>query len=88
MLDTVGTVLAGEAEARAEAIVVSGEMLKDLGGAFWNNGNGKSGSRTKPATRFAPSLFRLIGGTSTRRHCRGVHSFLQYEKPRAVPFVG
>ena len=28
----------GEAEARAEAIVVSGEMLKDLGGAFWNNG--------------------------------------------------
>src|SRR5215204_1661772 len=36
MLDTVGTVLAGEAEA--EAIVVSGEMLKDLGGAFWDNG--------------------------------------------------
>jgi hypothetical protein len=33
MLDTVGTV-----EARAETIVVSGEMLKDLGGAFWNNG--------------------------------------------------
>jgi hypothetical protein len=38
MLDTVGTVLAGEAEARAEAIVVSGEMLKDLGGTFWNHG--------------------------------------------------
>ena len=38
MPDTVGTVLAGEAEARAEAIVVSGEMLKDLGGAFWNSG--------------------------------------------------
>ena len=37
MLDTVGTVLAGVAKARAEAIVVSGEMLKDLGGAFWNN---------------------------------------------------
>ena len=34
MLDTVGTVLAGETEARAEAIVVSGEMLKDLGGTF------------------------------------------------------
>ena len=30
--------LAGEAEARAEAIVVSGEMLKDLGGTFWNHG--------------------------------------------------
>jgi len=28
-------VLAGEAEARAEAIVVSGEMLRDLGGTFW-----------------------------------------------------
>ena len=38
MPDTVGTVLAGEAEARAEAIVVSGEMLKDLGGTFWNHG--------------------------------------------------
>ena len=24
--------------ARAEAIVVSGEMLKDLGGKFWGNG--------------------------------------------------
>ena len=36
--DTVGTVLAGIPEARAEAIVVSGEMLKDLGGRFWNNG--------------------------------------------------
>ena len=31
-------VLADEAEARTEAIVVSGEMLKDLGGAFWNSG--------------------------------------------------
>ena len=38
ILDTEGTVLAGEAEARTEAIVVSGEMLKDLGGTFWNNG--------------------------------------------------
>ena len=33
MLDTVGTV-----EARAETIVVSGEMLKDLGGTFWYHG--------------------------------------------------
>ena len=32
---TEGAVLAGEAEARAEAIVVSGEMLRDLGGTFW-----------------------------------------------------
>ena len=36
--NSVGNVLAGEAEARAEAIVVSGEMLKELGGAFWNSG--------------------------------------------------
>ena len=50
MLDTVGTVLAGEAEARAEAIVVSGEMLKDLGGAFWTTANGKSAP-----LRFRPS---------------------------------
>jgi hypothetical protein len=31
-------VLAGVDEARAEAIVVSGEMLRDLGGKFWGNG--------------------------------------------------
>ena len=72
MLDTVGTVLAGEAEARAEAIVVSGEMLKDLGGAFWNNGEWQVRVETKPARRFAPSRFRLTGST-TRWHCRGVH---------------
>src|SRR5215218_3408684 len=36
--DTEGTVLANPDAARAEAIVVSGEMLKDLGGEFWGNG--------------------------------------------------
>jgi hypothetical protein len=36
--DAVGTELAGVPEARAEAIVVSGEMLRDLGGRFWGNG--------------------------------------------------
>jgi hypothetical protein len=38
ILDEVGTVLAGLDEARAQAIVFSAEMLKDLGGKFWNNG--------------------------------------------------
>jgi hypothetical protein len=37
-LDDTGTELAGVEAARAEAIVVSGEMLKDLGGKFWGNG--------------------------------------------------
>ena len=37
-LDDTGTELAGPAEARAEVIVVSGEMLRDLGGKFWNKG--------------------------------------------------
>jgi hypothetical protein len=36
--DAEGTVLAGVTEARAEAIVTAGEMLRDLGGKFWNNG--------------------------------------------------
>ena len=49
MLDTVGSVLAGETEARTEAIVVSGEMLKDVG-AFWTTANGKSAP-----LRFRPS---------------------------------
>jgi hypothetical protein len=38
IIDNEGTVLADLDEARAEAIVVSGEMLKDLGGKFWGNG--------------------------------------------------
>jgi uncharacterized protein DUF6894 len=36
--DTEGTVLADADAARAEAIVLSGAMLKDLGGEFWSNG--------------------------------------------------
>jgi hypothetical protein len=36
--DAEGTVLAGISEARAEAVVLSGELLRDLGGKFWNNG--------------------------------------------------
>jgi hypothetical protein len=38
IIDDEGTELAGLDEARAEAIVVSGEMLRDSGGKFWNNG--------------------------------------------------
>jgi hypothetical protein len=38
IIDDEGTELAGLDEARAEAIVVSGEMLRDLGGKFWGNG--------------------------------------------------
>ena len=34
----VGTVLKGSDEARAEAIVLSGAMLRDLAGKFWDNG--------------------------------------------------
>jgi len=37
-IDTEGTVLANVEEARAEAIVLSGAMLRDSGGKFWNNG--------------------------------------------------
>jgi hypothetical protein len=38
IIDEEGTELAGVNEARAEAIVLSGEMLRDSGGKFWNNG--------------------------------------------------
>jgi hypothetical protein len=38
IIDHDGTELADVAAARAEAIVVSGEMLKDMGGKFWNTG--------------------------------------------------
>ena len=36
--DTEGTVLRDVDAARAEAIVLSGAMLRDLGGKFWGNG--------------------------------------------------
>jgi hypothetical protein len=38
ILDEEGTMLASVAEARVQAIVFSGEVLKELGGKFWNNG--------------------------------------------------
>jgi hypothetical protein len=38
IIDHDGTELAGVEEARTEAVVVSGEMLKDHGRKFWNNG--------------------------------------------------
>jgi hypothetical protein len=38
ILDKEGTELAGFDEARAEAVVLSGAMLKDAGRKFWNNG--------------------------------------------------
>jgi hypothetical protein len=38
IIDDEGTMLPGVDEARAEAIVLSGEMLRDVGGKFWNNG--------------------------------------------------
>ena len=38
IIDRDGTVLAGVNEARAQAIIFSGEVLKDLGAKFWNNG--------------------------------------------------
>jgi hypothetical protein len=36
-IDREGVVLAGPDEARSRAVVASGEMLKDLGGRFWND---------------------------------------------------
>src|SRR3954454_442763 len=40
-IDSEGTVLADVEEARAEAIVLSGAMLRDSGGKSWNNGGGQ-----------------------------------------------
>ena len=34
----MGTLLANVDETRAEAIVLSGAMLREAGGKFWNNG--------------------------------------------------
>jgi hypothetical protein len=52
-IDTEGTELAGLDEARAETIVVSGEMLKEMGGKFWTAAHGKSALQTKPVRRCA-----------------------------------
>jgi len=67
MRDTVGTVLAGEAEARTEAIVVSGEMLKDLGGAFWNNGQWQVRVEDETGNKVCALTF-----SADRRHLREV----------------
>jgi hypothetical protein len=38
IIDDEGTELAGVEEACAEAVVLSGSMLKDAGRKFWNDG--------------------------------------------------
>jgi hypothetical protein len=37
IIDNEGTELSGSDEARAEAVVAAGEMLRDVGGRFWNS---------------------------------------------------
>ena len=37
MIDQDGTEFPNREEARAEAVVVAGEMLRDVGGKFWNS---------------------------------------------------
>ena len=37
--DREGTVLSGPEQAREEAIVLAGQMLRDLDGAFWDGGD-------------------------------------------------
>jgi hypothetical protein len=37
VLDDVGTVLSGPPEAREQAVVASGEMLRDYGRRFWGH---------------------------------------------------
>jgi hypothetical protein len=37
MIDQDGTEFSNREEARAEAVVVAGEMLRDVGGRFWNS---------------------------------------------------
>ena len=34
--DKVGVLLAGPEEARSQAVVAAGEMLKDIDGGFWS----------------------------------------------------
>src|SRR3954470_11372111 len=58
IIDQVGTELAGDDEARDEAIVVSGEMLRGVGREFWNNGEWRlwvvdQAGRTVCALRFS-----------------------------------
>ena len=35
--DSLGTVLPGTDDARTQAVIATGEMLRDLNGAFWND---------------------------------------------------
>jgi hypothetical protein len=58
IIDDEGTELAGAEEARVEAVVVSGAMLKDTGRNFWNNGEWRlwvtdEAGQTGCALRFA-----------------------------------
>jgi hypothetical protein len=37
LLDYEGTELTGPDEARVQAVVTAGELLRDVGGRFWNS---------------------------------------------------
>jgi hypothetical protein len=37
IIDNDGTAFPGPDEARSEAVVAAGEMLKDIGGKFWKS---------------------------------------------------
>jgi hypothetical protein len=37
LLDNEGTELTGPDEARVQAVVTAGELLRDVGGRFWNS---------------------------------------------------
>jgi hypothetical protein len=39
ILDREGTELADDAEARAQAVMLAGGMLRDIGCDFWNSGH-------------------------------------------------
>ena len=58
-IDAEGTVLVNVDEARAEAIVLSGAMLRDSGGKFWNNGQWQLRVTDAAETRSARLPFQL-----------------------------
>ena len=66
---TEGTELAGLEEARTEAVVLSGAMLKDAGRKFWNNGEWRLQVADEAGEQCAPCA--LVPSTPEKHPFKG-----------------
>ena len=81
-LDQEGVELAGIEKARALAIVASGEMLRDLGGRFWDSGEWRMWVMDESGATVCELKFSAESGLSFGNQTqRGQHAMVAGAQP-------